>query len=190
MAYTNAEEVELFLNGRSLGLKKMGDPHVIPVGERISKDQRFTTKYRTVWDVPYAPGELRAVAYAGGRRVREAAVRTAGPAARLALVPDRVDIRADGEDLSFVTVRIEDAQGTLVPDAAHLVRFELSGPGRIAAVDNGNPASLEPFQGSERHAFGGMALLVVRSNRGQPGVVHVRAVSDGLRAAEARVAAR
>jgi beta-galactosidase len=187
MAYTNAQEVELFVNGRSVGRKKKGEPYVIPVGERISKERRFTTRYRIVWDVPYAPGELKAVAYAGGRRVAEASTRTAGPAARVVLTPDRATIRADGEDLSFVTVRIEDARGTLVPDADNLVRFELSGPARIAAVDNGNPASLESFQGAERKAFSGLALLVVRSHRGQPGVVNVRAVSDGLRAGEARI---
>jgi beta-galactosidase len=185
MAYTNAEDVELFLNGRSLGRKHKGEPYVIPVPERTSKDLRFTTKYRLVWAVPYAPGELKAIAYSGGRSVAETTVRTAGPAARVTLTPDRARIRADGDDLSFVTVRIEDERGTLVPDAANLVRFEVSGPGRIVAVDNGNQASLEPFQGNQRTAFSGMALVVVRSTRGAPGDVRLRAVSDGLRAADA-----
>jgi beta-galactosidase len=130
---------------------------------------------------------LKAVAYSGGRSVAETAVRTAGPAARVALSPDRASIRADGEDLSFITVRIEDARGTLVPGADNLVRFEVSGPGRIVAVDNGNPASLEPFQGNQRKAFSGMALAVVRSRRGAPGAIHVRAVSEGLRGAETTV---
>ena len=75
-------------------------------------------------------------------------------------------IRADGEDLSFVTVRVEDAEGNLVPGADNLVRFTVEGAGRVAAVDNGDPASLEPFQAKERKAFSGLALLVVRSNRG------------------------
>jgi beta-galactosidase len=189
MAYTNAEEVELFLNGSSLGRKKKGEPYVIPVGEKISEDRRFTTKYRVVWDVPYAPGTLEAVAYAGGKAVASTEVRTAGAPARLVLAPDRMTIRADGEDLSFVTVRVEDAAGNLVPGADNLIRFAASGAGRVAAVDNGNPASLEPFQAKERKAFSGLALLVVRSNRGVSGSIRVEATSAGLAPAGATLRA-
>jgi beta-galactosidase len=185
MAYTNAEEVELLLNGRSLGRKRKGEPYVIPVGEKISADREFTTKYRLVWDVPYEPGTLRAVAYAGGKPVATAEVRTAGAPARVALAPDRATIRADGADLSFVTVRIEDAAGNLVPEADNLVRFAVQGPGRIAAVDNGNASSVEPFQADRRKAFSGLALLVVRSKRGEKGQILVTATADGL--APARV---
>jgi beta-galactosidase len=188
MAYTNAEEVELLLNGRSLGRKRKGEPYVIPVGEKISADRKFTTKYRLVWDVPYERGTLRAVAYAGGKPVATAEVRTAGAPARIALVPDRATIRADGEDLSFVTVRIEDKAGELVPDADNLVRFAVQGPGRIAAVDNGSASSLEPFQADRRKAFSGLALLVVRSKRDLRGQILVTAASDAL--APARVVLR
>jgi beta-galactosidase len=185
MAYSNAEEVELFLNGRSQGQKRKGEPFVMPVGQKISDDLRFTTKYRLVWEVPYAPGTLKAVAYTAGKEVATTEVKTAGPAARLRLQPDRARIHADGEDLSFVTVRVEDAAGTLVPDADHLVRFAVEGAGRIAAVDNGNAASLEPFQADHRKAFSGLALLVVRSKRGERGEIRVTATSDGLAGAGA-----
>lgn len=185
MAYTNGEEVELFLNGQSLGRKRKGEPFVIPVGKKISDDQRFTTRYRLVWEVPYAPGTLTAVAYAGGKPVATAEVRTAGAPARVVLVPDRARIRADGEDLSFLTVRIEDVEGNLVPGAGNLVRFAVEGAGRIAAVDNGNAASLEPFQADRRQAFGGLALLIVRSKRGEKGEIRVSAGSDGLAGAAA-----
>ena len=185
MAYTNAEEVELFLNGASLGRKKKGEPYVIPVGQKISDDLRFTTRYRVVWEVPYAPGTLKAVAWSGGQPVASTEVKTAGAPARVRLEPDRGTIRADGEDLSFVTVRIEDADGNLVPGADNLVRFAVEGAGRIAAVDNGNAASLEPFQARERKAFSGLALLVVRSNRGVSGSIRVQATSEGLAAAGA-----
>jgi beta-galactosidase len=185
MAYTNAEEVELLLNGRSLGRKKKGEPFVIPVGRKVSDDLRFTTRYRLVWDVPYAPGTLKAVAYSGGLRVATTEVKTAGVPARVALAPDRPEVRADGEDLSFVTVRIEDADGNLVPGADNLVRFDVTGAGRIAAVDNGNAASVESFQADHRRAFSGLVLLVVRSKRGEPGEVRVTAASDGLATAEA-----
>jgi beta-galactosidase len=185
MAYTNAEEVELFLNGRSLGRKRKGAPPVeIPVGKKISDDLRFLSKYRILWSVPYAPGTLRAVAYTGGQVVARSEVKTAGKATRVVLVSDRSRIRADGEDLSFVTVRIEDAAGTLVPDAADLVRFSVSGAGRIAAVDNGDAASLEPFQASQRKAFNGLALLIVRSSRDQKGSIRVMATASGLASAD------
>ncbi|HXK08543.1 MAG TPA: beta-galactosidase GalB [Vicinamibacteria bacterium] len=180
MAYTNTEEVELFLNDRSLGRKRKGEAYVIPVGEKISPDRRFTTRYRLVWDVPYAPGTLKAVAYSAGKAVATAEVKTAGAPARVVLVPDRTTLRADGEDLSFLTARIEDAAGSLVPGADNLLRFAVEGPGRIAAVDNGNAASLEPFQASSRKAFSGLALLIVRSKAGEKGQVLVTAASDGL----------
>jgi beta-galactosidase len=116
-------------------------------------------------------------------------VKTAGAPARLVLAPDRSTIRADGEDLSFVTVRIEDAAGNLVPAADNLVRFAVEGAGHIAAVDNGNAASIEPFQADHRKAFGGMALLIVRSKRGQRGEIRVTATSEGLAAAQAALRA-
>jgi len=188
MAYTNAEEVELLLDGRSLGRKKKGEPYVIPVGQKVSDDLRFTTRYRLVWEVPYAPGTLKAVAYAGDQAVASTEVKTAGAPAQVVLAPDRATIHPDGEDLSFVTVRIEDAAGNLVPAADNLVRFVVEGAGRIAAVDNGNPASLEPFQADHRKAFSGLALLIVRSKRGEAGPVTVSATSEGLTAA--RVALR
>ena len=188
MAYTNAEEVELFLNGRSLGRKKKGEPYVIPVGKKTSEDLRFTTKHRVVWEVPYAPGTLTAVAFTGGQTVSSTEVRTAGAPARLVLVPDRTTLHADGQDLSFVTVRIEDADGTLVPVADNLVRFTVEGAGRIAAVDNGNAASVEPFQADSRKAFSGLALLVVRSKAGASGPISVTATADGLTAASATLA--
>jgi beta-galactosidase len=190
MAYTSAEEVELFLDGRSLGRKKKGEPWSMPVNEKISKDGRFTSRYRLVWDVPWAPGTLKAVAYAGGRPVATDEVRTAGPPARVVLQPDRDLIAADGQDLSFVTVRIEDERGTLVPGADGLLGFEVTGPGAIAGVDNGNAASIEPFQADHRRAFNGLALLIVRSRRGEPGPISVRATSPGLAPGRAALASR
>jgi beta-galactosidase len=132
---------------------------------------------------------LEAVACTADKVVARAQVKTAGAPARMVLVPDRVRIRADGEDLAFVTVRIEDASGTLVPDADNLVRFSVQGAGRVAGVDNGDPASLESFQARERKAFSGLALLIVRSNRGVSGSIRIQATSDGLTAAGASLRA-
>ena len=191
MVYTNADEVELFLNGKSLGRKaRFSEPVTIPVGTNVSKDKTFVTKYRLEWQVPYAPGELKVAAYRGGKQVAEDVRRTAGAPARVTLTPDRASIHADGKDLSFFTIRVEDEHGNLCPAADNLVRFTVTGAGDIAAVDNGNAATEEPFQADHRKAFSGMALLIVRSHAGRPGAIHVTATSAGLKEATAEIQAR
>jgi beta-galactosidase len=191
MAYTNVDEVELFLNGKSLGRKtRFSEPVEIPVGENTSPDQKFMTKYRLEWQVPYEKGTLRAVAYQNGKQVAVDEVRTAGAPAKVKLVPDRATISADGEDLSFVTVRVEDQDGNLCPMADNLVKFAISGPGAIAAVDNGNVATEEPFQANHRKAFSGMALVIVRSEQGKTGTVHLSAASEGLAQAAVEIRTR
>jgi beta-galactosidase len=186
MVYTNAQEVELFLNGKSLGRKKLGvDTFEMPVNKKVSKTGVLTSRFRLVWDVPYQPGELRAVGYRDGKQYATDTVKTAGAPARIVLAPDRKSIRSGGDDLSFVTVRVEDKDGNLCPLADNLMRFKISGPGSIAGVDNGNAASVEPFQADYRKAFSGMALLIVRS--GEAGQVRVMATSDGLLAAETTI---
>jgi beta-galactosidase len=190
MAYSNADEVELFLNGKSLGRKKrFGETWEMPVGPNVSQGRVFLTKYRMVWQVPYEPGALKAVAYNNGKQVAVQEIRTAGAPARIRLVPDRSAIRADGDDLSFVTVRIEDKDGNLCPTADNQVRFEVSGAGSLEAVDNGNAATAEPFHAKERKAFNGLALLIVRSKEGPAGTIRITATGDGLAAGAASVAA-
>ena len=187
MAYTNAQEVELFLNGKSLGRKKrFFEPIEIPVGKNVSEDGKFLTKYRLLWNVPYQPGVLKAVAYVGGNAVAQQEIRTAGAPYKVVLVPDRTHIIANGDDLSFVTVRIEDKDGNLCPMADNLLHFKVSGAGEIAAVDNGNAATTEPFHADYRKAFSGLALLIVRPGR-TPGTIEVAASSDGLASATAEI---
>ena len=111
-------------------------------------------------------------------------VPTAGSPAKIILVPDRRRIRADGKDLSFVTVKVVDDKGALVPDADNLVKFQISGEGFIAGVDNGSQTSHEPFKADYRKAFHGMCLAVVRS-KGRAGRIKLDAVSDGLQSASA-----
>jgi beta-galactosidase len=188
MVYTNAQEVELFLNGKSLGRKKLGVyTWEMPVNKKVSKTGFLTSRFRLVWEVPYQPGELRAVGYRDGKEYAADNVRTAGAPARVVLSPDRVSIQSDGEDLSFVTVRIEDKDGNLCPLADNLVHFKIAGPGSIAGVDNGNAASVEPFQADYRKAFSGMALLIVRSQAGKPGHIRVTATSESLAAADTTI---
>jgi len=184
MAYTNAEEVELFVNGKSLGRRKRGtDAVVIPVGPNVSDTRKFTSKYRVEWQAPYQPGTLRVVAYKGAAQVAADEVRTAGAPAKVRLIADRTSISADAQDLSFLTVRIEDVDGNLCPLADNLVHFKVDGAGKIEAVDNGNAATVEPFQSDRRKAFSGLALLIVRSHPGREGEIQVQATSNGLQPA-------
>ncbi|MFZ0828741.1 MAG: beta-galactosidase GalB [Verrucomicrobiia bacterium] len=166
--YTSGDAAELFLNGQSLGLKKKG-PY----------------EYRLRWDnVVYQPGELKVVAYKDGKKWATDVMRTTGPGAKLKLQADRDTIRADGQDLSFVTVTIADQDGLLVPRSKNRVHFDINGPGEIVATDNGDATSFESFQSHERNAFNGLCLVIVRSKPGESGKVTLRATSGGLAAAE------
>ncbi|HEU5078910.1 MAG TPA: beta-galactosidase GalB [Opitutaceae bacterium] len=166
--YSSGDEVELFLNGKSLGRKKRGP-----------RDYRF------MWnDVVYQPGELTAVAYKHHRHWAKGSVRTTGEPAQVALAADRADLRADGDDLSFVTVRVADANGMTVPRTHNLVTFTIEGPGEIAAVDNGDATSFESFQASQRKVFNGLALVVIRTKKGTPGLITLKAASEGLTPAQ------
>lgn len=191
MAYTNCDEVELFVNGKSFGRQTRGAKAItLPVGENTSPQRTYNSNYRLLWEVPYQPGELKVVAYRDRSPAATKTVRTAGLPARLILSPDRAGLKADGDDLSFVTVRVEDKDGNLCPLAANEIRFHLEGPAAIAAVDNGNAATVESFQADHRTAFNGLALLVVRSKRGAAGVVRVVAGSDGLTPGETKLITR
>ncbi len=166
--YSSGDEAELFLNGRSLGRKK-----------RAAFDYRFR------WDeVKYEPGELKVVVTKKGQAWASAETTTTGPAAKLSLAADRTSLQADGEDLSFITVSVADTQGRVVPRSKPLITFSITGPGEIIAVDNGDPTSFEPFQATQRKAFNGLALVVVRPHRGIGGKIIVRASSDGVIAGE------
>jgi beta-galactosidase len=166
--YTSGDEAELFLNGRSLGRKK-----------------REQYQYRLRWDdVKYEPGVLKVVAYKNGRRWAEDLVKTSGDANGLKMYADRALIKGDGSDLVFITVTVTDQNGTLVPRAKNRIRFELTGPGEIIAVDNGDATNLESFQSKERNAFNGMCLVIVRSRRNQVGSIRLTAQSPGLKGME------
>ncbi len=154
-AYTNADSVELFLNGKSLG----------------TRDWTGVKETHLSWQVPYEPGTLKAVGKKAGKVVAEDTVETTGAPARLELVADRTTIRPDGQDLAFVTVRVLDAKGRLCRSAGNLaVQFDLSGGGAIAGIDNGDPTNHEPFKGPTKTAashktFNGLAIVVVRAPR-------------------------
>jgi len=169
--YTSGDEAELFLNGKSLGKKKKGQ-----------------YEYRLRWDdVVYKPGELRVIAYKNDTVWAEDVITTTGKAYQLKMFPDRTGIKADGYDLVFITVRIEDKNNMLVPKSSNLVTFNIEGPGQIVAVDNGDATSHDPFQANYRKAFNGMCLVIIKAEKGKSGIITVNGVSKGLKKASVQI---
>jgi beta-galactosidase len=140
--------------------------------------------------VPYEPGELKAVAYDGGAVTATRLLRTTGAPAALRLTPDRAQLQAGlrhgTADLSYVMVEVVDAHGQVVPNADPLLQFSLSGPGEIIAVGSGNPTTTEPYVGSQRKAFRGRALVVVKAS-GQAGTINLAAAADGMPMTSAQI---
>lgn len=160
--FNHADEVELFVNGRSQGVRTMPDD-----------------KYHVVWRVKYEPGTIKAVSRKDGKVVMEKEIHTAGEPAQIHLSADRSEIQADGTDLSFITVEIVDKDGNLCPNADNLVNFDVQGAAFIAGVDNGNQTSMESFKAPHRKAFYGKCLVVLQNN-GDRGDIQLNAVSEGL----------
>ncbi|WDF54555.1 beta-galactosidase GalB [Mucilaginibacter sp. KACC 22063] len=167
--YNNADEVELFLNGKSLGIKKKqgDDLHVM-------------------WRLKFEPGTLKAVSRLNGKTVLTRTINTAGKPAKIELTADRSTIKADGKDLSFVTVKVLDKDGNLVPDAEDKLTFKLNGQAFIAGVDNGDPVSHDPFKASWRKAFHGLALAIIQAKY-KPGVATLTATGAGLQTANLKI---
>lgn len=162
-AYSNAAQVELFLNDTSLGS--------LP---RAADDAPRT------WKVPFAPGVLRAVARdASGRVVETDELRTAGKPAKIILIAERDSLPAAWDDVLYVTATVTDANGIPVPDAADEIAFHVTGPGVIAAVDSGDNASHEPFQAAQRRAFHGRCVAILRATAPQ-GKITLSASAPGL----------
>lgn len=160
--YSQADEVELFLNGKSLGVrKKTGD------------------ELHVAWKVSYAKGTLKAVSRKNGVTVLTDEIKTAGAPAKIVLTADRNRIAADGKDLSFITVTIQDAEGNIVSAAENEVQFKITGEGFIAGVDNGSETSMESFKADHRKAYHGLCLAIVQSN-GKKGDIQFTASSPGL----------
>lgn len=164
--YNNADEVELYLNGKSLGVKKKSDSIM-----------------HVQWRVKFEPGTLKAISRKNGTDVLVKEVKTAGEPVAVHLDADRAGIHATGNDLSFITVRIVDADGNTVPFAENPITFEVYGEGMLAAVDNGDPVTHASFRGNSRNAFHGLALAIVRSTK-QSGKIVVKATAPGLKAGE------
>ena len=163
--YNNAEDVELFLNGESLGRRNINNAD---------------GKYHVMWRVPFEPGTIEAISYDSDNNiVARKSVTTAAEPKNIVLTPDRDMIGKDGKDLSYITVEVTDDKGVLNPVADNDIRFIVTGGGKIAGVDNGSPVSLERFKDDHRKLFNGKALLIVMTD-GTAEPITVEAVSTGL----------
>jgi beta-galactosidase len=164
--YSNCEEVELFLNDKSLGAK--------PINADASP---------RIWSVAYEPGRLKAVAKNVGKVVATDELRTAGKAARIILSADRMKLAPTWDDVAFVNATVVVENGITMPRANDLISFSISGPGVIAAVDSADNSSHEPFQASERRAYGGRCQALVKAATAS-GKITLTATAPGLEAAK------
>jgi len=167
--HSNLEKVELFLNGASLGVKD------VPRNDHVA------------WKVNYKPGTLEARGYKGGQQVLVVRRETTGGPAKVLLRPDRPQISADGQDVSLVEVQVLDKEGRLMPVADNEIAFQLSGPGKIIGVGNGDPSSHEPDKAHKRRAFNGLCMVIVQSSK-EPGEIRLEASSPGLEPATLAIA--
>lgn len=164
--FTSGDSAELFLNDRSLGIRKKNEAEY---------------QYRLVWDnVRYEPGVLRVVSYKNGEVWDEAIVETTGAPHALRLSVDRTTLKADGRDLSFATVEVIDQKGRVVPNAQIDVTFNVEGAGRFVAADSGNGCDLTSFSSPTRRTFSGLASAIVRSTRNESGIMTLSVSAEGL----------
>lgn len=189
ITFTNTQEVELLLNGRSLGVKKVPEEYYTKDIQSYSADEYDPDNpintgpeihKKLEWVIPYESGKITAIARIDGKEVASHQLKTAGKPHQLILEPDRNVLAADGLDLSYITVKAVDKNGILIPDASNEIQFEVKGSGINAGVGNADVISHEPFQADQRKLFQGKALLIVCSRR-QAGEITVTAKSKGLK---------
>jgi beta-galactosidase len=168
--YTRAQKVRLELNGQVIGEKK------------VSEETKLTASF----EVPYQPGELKAVAWVNGEEIARQVLKTTGPPAAIQITPEKNRIKADPECLAYFNVKVVDEEGMLVPDADIPIDFEIEGGYILQAVANGNPQDMKSFQQPSVHAFRGKCQLIVRSAE-KPGLMKVTAHSEGVETGEAVV---
>jgi beta-galactosidase len=168
--FTAGDQVKLLLNGKEIGTK--------PVPE--------SAKLIAEFDVPYAPGELRAIAFKDGAELASLAFKTVGKPAQLRVKADRTAIRASRGELAFVTVEITDATGAPIPDLVRKLNFHVEGAGELAAVGNANPKDVTSFHEPTSRTFRSRCLAILRSS-GREGAITLRITADGLTPASVTV---
>ena len=188
--YTNYPSAELFINGKSQGkrTKDLSVPLDGSYTEEAQKSFERQKRYRLMWmDTRYEPGTVKVVAYDdNGKAVAEKELKTAGKPHRIVLEADRNSINADGEDISFVNVRIVDKAGNFCATEDREISFTVKGAGTFKAVANGNPASLESFQAPKMKLFSGQLTALVQAGE-KPGTVVLEAKAKGVQGAQVEV---
>ncbi len=165
--FSNCEEVELLVNGRSLGRRSMAE----------------CPQRRMLWTVTYEPGEIKAVGYNNSKPAATQKLHSAGKAQQIVLLPETEQLTADGMNLLYVNVEVQDALGNCVPTSDYKIHFELDGPATIAGVGNGDITGDEPWQADSRSVHDGRALVILRAGR-EAGTIRLKAYSRGLRTAK------
>ena len=173
--YTSYPKAELFINGKSQGVRE-------------KNDSTLQNRYRLMWnETIYEPGEVKVIAYdESDQPVEEKIIRTAGAPDHLVLTANRSDLTADGEDLAYLTVQVADKDGNIVPTDSRRVKFNVSGAGEFEATANGDPTCLLPFQNPEMDLFSGAATAIVRSDS-KPGTLTVKASAKGVKPATMQI---
>lgn len=172
--YTSGDSAELFLNGKSQGVRTKGTAD--------------DNAYRLVWhDVKYEPGELKVVVTKDGKPWATDIVQTSGPATNFTVEADRTEIAGDGQDLSYLTITMKDAQGRFVPTAQTPLNFTVEGPAEIVGVCNGDATDFTPFQGNKINAYNGMAQVIIRGKRHASGNATVTGTAQGMPATSTKL---
>jgi beta-galactosidase len=186
LAYTNCDTVELFVNNKSYGIKVQEFPRQGTSGGWNSYARPLvngaTADLHLTWDVAYEPGIIKAVGRKNGRQVIINEIPTAGEPAALRITKDSTAIQANGSDVALIDIDVVDAQGNVVPDADNLIRFDVTGNGKLLAVDNGNQGDLNSFKLHERKAYKGHAYAVVQASH-ISGTIQISIQADGLKPA-------
>lgn len=169
--YTSYPKAELFINGKSQGIRE-------------KNDSTLQTRYRLMWnETKYEPGEVKVVAYdVSGNKVAEKIMRTAGKPHHLVLTSNRQTLLADGDELAYITVQVADKDGNIIPDDNRKVKFKVSGAGTFEATANGDPTCLMSFQNPEMELFSGAATAIVRS-AAKEGDIQFTASANGVKPA-------
>ncbi len=194
ICYTNCEKVELFLNGRSLGVQSYVFPRPGMSGLGWAPEWHSphptTADLHLLWQVPYEPGVLEAIGRNGqDEELCRFRVETTGAPAALAVTADRAELAADGCDVLHLTVQVVDAEGRLVPTADTRIHLNVQGHGRLIGVDNGDPADHDSFKAASRRAWCGLCLGIVQA-ASEPGEIHIMASAEGLQPARLTVCCR
>jgi len=172
--YTRCQQVKLELNGKMVG------------EQDVDQEKSITAAF----EVPYEPGTLVAHCFDNGRETATQTLKTTGKPAQIRLSADRSSIKADRMDLSYIMAEILDAQGNVIPNADDImVHFEVSGPGKVAGVGNGNPRDMSSFQQPQKKAYQGICMAIIQPEI-TPGTINISAAAEGLKGASLVVTSR